>query len=423
MTMSLIPVETRPIAFRYRRPGHADLPHVVKFSGGRSSGALTFEMAEAGLLKAERGDVILFANTSAEHPGTYAFAAECKQRLERDFGLPCFWYEFCTVENASRGVYVRKLSYRLVKPTPVEEDPEGYRSHGEVFEEMLSYQGMLPNPHSRSCTAKLKLYPSHLLLAEWLGTGPGPTHAGHHANEAFITPENAAVRYIENRGTASVEFYRKRVAFMTSKPPARPAQLWEDYTEAPIDRGSKSAPARRVEMWGPEAAEFVALLGLRADERKRVDRILMRTLYAEGAGGAQCSIRTQPPGEHPYFPLDDAGLTADDVTAFWDKQDFNLAIPPRAGNCVFCFMKGTEILKQAARDGDPLRVTGAPSDISWWVDVERRYQRQIPARNGQGISRFGFLGVSGPSFEQVADGTASRRSRYASGTPACDCTD
>ena len=129
------------------------------------------------------------------------------------------------------------------------------------------------------------------------------------------------------------------------------------------------------------------------------------------------------PGEHPYFPLDDAGLTADDVAAFWNKQDFNLTIPPKAGNCVFCFMKGTEILKQAANDGDPLRETGAPSDISWWVDVERRYQRQVPARNGQGISRFGFLGVSGPSFEQVADGTASRRSRYASGTPACDCTD
>ena len=57
-----------------------ELPHVVKFSGGRSSGpALTFMMAEAGLLKAERWlDVILFANTWRRSiRRTYAFAAEC----------------------------------------------------------------------------------------------------------------------------------------------------------------------------------------------------------------------------------------------------------------------------------------------------------------------------------------------------------
>lgn len=410
-------------ALQYRRRRHSALPHVVKFSGGRSSAALTCMMAEAGLLQAERGDVVLFANTSAEHPGTYTFTAECKRRLEQDFGLPVFWYEFCTVEAASRGAYVRKLSYRLVKPVPVEEDPEGYRSHGEVFEEMLSYQGMLPNPHSRSCTAKLKLYPSHLLLAEWLGTGPGPTHAGHHANQAFVSSESAAERYLANRGTSSVEHYTNRVEFMTSQPHARPAQLWQDYTSAPVDRGPASTRVRRAEMWGHDATEFITLLGLRADERKRVDRILTRSLYAEGAGGVQCSIRTQPPGEHPYFPLDDAGVTSDDVLAFWRDQDFDLSIPPKAGNCVFCFMKGTEVLKLAAQEADPDRIEGAPSDISWWVGMEQRYRREVPARNGKGLSQFGFLGVAGPSFFEVADGTASRRSRYSTGTPACDCTD
>ena len=35
-----------PIA--YREPDHADLPHVVKFSGGRSSAALAFMLAERG---------------------------------------------------------------------------------------------------------------------------------------------------------------------------------------------------------------------------------------------------------------------------------------------------------------------------------------------------------------------------------------
>ena len=381
-------------------------------------------LAEEGLLKPERGDVVLFANTSAEHPGTYAFAAECKRRLEREFGIPFFWYEFCTVENASRGAYVRKLSYRLVKPVPVEVDPCGYHSRGEVFEEMLSHQGMLPNPHSRSCTAKLKLYPSHLLLGEWLGVGTGPAHAGHYARvRTFVTPQGAARRHRANRGTATVASYAKRVKFMASMPPARPAQLWQDYTNAHIVRRVPSTPPRPAEMWGRQAAEFVALLGLRADEGKRVRRILGRTVFAEGAGGIKCSIRTQPPGEHPYFPLSEAGLTADDIMAFWRNRDFDLNIPASGGNCVFCFMKGTEGLKQAAQKSDPQRVARAPSDIQWWADIERRYRREIPARNGQGLAVFGFLGVSGPSFAEVAEGAGSARSRYASGTPACDCTD
>lgn len=166
--------------FVYRDVAHAELPHVVSFSGGRSSAALTFMAAEEGLLDPSRGDIVLFANTSAEHPGTYEFAAECKRRIEAEFGLPFFWLEFTTVEDAWRGEYWRKLSYRLVQPVPIEDHPEGYRSSGELFEDLVSLQGMLPNVHSRTCTAKLKLYPSHLLLGEWLGGTDGPAHAGHY---------------------------------------------------------------------------------------------------------------------------------------------------------------------------------------------------------------------------------------------------
>ncbi|MYG93459.1 MAG: phosphoadenosine phosphosulfate reductase family protein [Acidimicrobiia bacterium] len=153
---------------------------MVSFSGGRSSAALAFMAAKEGLLRPERGDVVLFANTSAEHPGTYEFAARCKDRLETEFGLPVLWFEFCTVEDAWRGEYRRKASYRLVKPIPIEKDTDGFRSSGELFEEMVSWQGMLPNPHSRTCTARLKLYPAHELISEWLGQTDGPAHAGHH---------------------------------------------------------------------------------------------------------------------------------------------------------------------------------------------------------------------------------------------------
>ena len=245
--------------------------------------------------------------------------------MEQKYGLPCLWYEFCTVEDSWRGVYRRKQSYRLVSKQPIEEEARGYRSQGEVFEEMLSYQGMLPNPHSRSCTAKLKLYPAHLLLAEWLGGVKGPAHDGHHGAEPYLTPAAAERRYRANRGVASSDSFARRVAFMTECPPSRAQQRWQDFTDAPIVRRPVEGPVGAAQIWGPDAAQFVTLLGLRADEERRVNRVLSRSLFAEGAGGRECSIRTQPPGERPCFPLFDAGWGEAEIDAFWQSQDFALA--------------------------------------------------------------------------------------------------
>ncbi len=408
------------LRIEYRSPEHEELPHVVRFSGGRSSAAMTFLLAESGLLRPERGDIVLFANTSAEHPGTYAFARECKQRIERDFGLPFLWYEFCTVEDAARGVYMRKTSYRLVSEVPVEEDPRGYHSRGEAFEEMLSYNGMLPTPHTRSCTAKLKLYPAHDLLAEWFGGGDGPEHTGHYAERSFVGPEEALSVHRRYGGTQDEQSYLRRVACMTSQPPARRRQRWGNFTGAPIPYRNGRTPGE-APMWGPDATEYVALLGLRADEPKRIDRIAMRSFLAEGAGGRACSIRTQPPGEHPYFPLDEWGFDQPAVDYFWQSRDFRLNIPENAGNCVFCFMKGTRGLERLAAQPDPARVPGAPSDVEWWVATEQRYRRESSTIGMN--SGFGFLGLDGPSFDQIACGAAPERNRYATGAPSCDCTD
>ncbi len=410
----------RARAIRSRAPEHEPLPHVVKFSGGRSSAALAFLLAEDGLLDPERGDVVLFANTSAEHPATYDFARECKRRLEHDFGIPFFWFEFCTVEDASRGVYVRRPSYRLVRSEPVEDDPRGFRSSGEVFEEMLSYQGMLSNPHSRSCTAKLKLYPSHQLLSEWLGATDGPEHAGHYGDRRYVTPDSALVQYRRNRGSASDDAYRDRVQCMTRGPVARPAQRWHDYTDAPVP--NREAPSGPAPMWGAGAAEHVTALGLRADEDRRIAKINSRSFFAEGASKS-CSVHTQPPGEHPCFPLADWGFDATAVRGFWKDRNFDLGGPDHAGNCVFCFMKGTRFLAKAAHAADPGRQTGAPSDIGWWIEMEERYQRKVAARSGEGTTRFGFFGVRGPTFAEIARGNAPDLGRYATGAPACDCTD
>ena len=404
-----------------RAKQHESFPHVVKFSGGRSSAALVFLLAEAGLLDPDRGDVILFANTSAEHPATYRFARECKLRLEQDFGLPFLWFEFCTVEDASRGFYARRPSYRLVRANPIEKDPLGYRSRGEVFEEFLSYQGMLPNPHTRSCTARLKLYPSHELLGEWFGQTDGPPHAGHYGERRFVTPRKALALYRRSRGVAPDDVYMERIDMMTRRPPSRPAQRWQDYTGAPVRKAPLNASP--APMWGHDARTHVTLLGLRADEQPRIGRIMSRSMFAEGASGPTCSVRTQPPGERPCFPLADWGYDETAVRRFWQDRAFDLDLPELGGNCVFCFMKGTSALRRAANHADPLRVPGTPSDVQWWTDIEQKYQRKVPARNGNGLSRFGFFGVGGPSFSDIAAGRTCGPNRYSSGTVACDCTD
>ena len=418
--MLATPVARQKHVIAYRSPEHEDLPHVVKLSGGRSSTMMAFRLADAGALRPERGDLLLFANTSAEHPGTYAFTRECKERLEQQHGLPFLWYEFCTVEDASRGTYVRRPSYRLVRSNPVEVDPRGYRSGGEVFEELLPWQGLLPTPHSRSCTAKLKLYPAHALLADWFGFGDGPRHEGHFASQSFVGPSKAFEHHRRNRSIQDEATYRQRVSYMTKQPHNRPAQHWTDFTAAPILKPEPNLPGSAL-LWGPGATQFVTLLGLRSDEKNRIGRIESRSLLAENAAGASCAIRTQPPGERPYFPLAEWGEGAASVRAFWSGHDLNPNIPEGAGNCTFCFMKGTRDLANLAQQPDPARVPGGPSDIAWWDDIEARYRREAPSRIGGGTSTFGFFGVHGTTFAAIARGETGRR--YAVGEPACDCTD
>lgn len=50
------PYSDKMRALCYEASGHDELPHIVKFSGGKSSGLLLFALLEAGLLKAERGE-------------------------------------------------------------------------------------------------------------------------------------------------------------------------------------------------------------------------------------------------------------------------------------------------------------------------------------------------------------------------------
>jgi hypothetical protein len=64
------------------------------------------------------------------------------------------------------------------------------------------------------------------------------------------------------------------------------------------------------------------------------------------------------------MPLADAGVTVQDVMAFWAASPFDLGIPPLYSNCVGCFLKGYDKLRNIARD--------TPEHLAWWAAQETR---------------------------------------------------
>ena len=107
--------------------------------------------------------------------------------------------------------------------------------------------------------------------------------------------------------------------------------------------------AQGYEEWGN-------VVGLRADEPHRVHRIKDRE-----------SERTTI-----YCPLYDAGITVQDVDAYWKASTFDLGVPRLLGNCDLCFLKGKEKLRRII-NADPLAA-------EWWIGQENRIGNQFHQR-------------------------------------------
>lgn len=409
-------------AIRYWSPQHEHLPHVVKFSGGRSSAALTLSLARSGALKAARGDVVLFANTTAEHPATYDFAARVCDDLETEHGLPCLWYEFCTVETAGKRGWTRTQTYRLVSRSPASasDDPAipGYNSMGAAFEELASWKGMLPNRSLRFCTQHLKVIPGIELIADWLGGGPGPPHAGHHHNRSLLSSRELAGRYNGDRYTHKE--YEQARSFVCSQDWWRPTQQWSDFTTVVKRSDGSRLPADVFAKSGP-AFQYVTLLGLRADEPKRVRKAVFEAMLADGATTSQCRHDSHPAGEKLVAPLYDCGATKADVDAFWRRQPYDLDIDGERGNCVYCFMKGESVLRRlaAAETNVPPSGGTGPSRIAWWADIEKRY---AGASDDPQAKQFKFLSLRASSYTDIAADPAAKIDNAAPSLP-CACTD
>lgn len=425
----------RVYQFLYFDKHHAELPHVVKFSGGRSSGMLLLTLLANDLLKASRGDVVVFNNTSSEHPRTYDFVRQCKAVTEQH-GIPFYLVEFQTYEDARRGDWTRLQSYRLANAEPrSEENPDGFHWKGEVFEELMSWSGFVPNQFRRICTTNMKLAATRFFLRDWLACKDAIPHLGHFGAEPRIDQEAMYARHRRNGGEVPEPIYLAKKRYGWDRPHVRPEQRFADYSAAwtPIDNASLEGKSRGdAALFGKGGVEYVALVGLRADEPARVGRVKERNAGPEASGYE---------GEHVYMPLVDMHVAADDVNAFWERQEWDLSLPPDSGlsNCVYCFLKGGATLRKVHREMEGVKETGlagygpvkgTPCDIAWWQRIEEDYGRDLVAEERVIQSSelahdfLGFFGAGSEfSYRVLHEADEATLEQFDESLLPCDCTD
>ena len=409
-----------PLNIQYDREEQITWPHVVKFSGGRSSALMLLGLLYGRQLRRSRGDVVVFNNTSAEHPATYEFTRICKEITEQRFNIPFLWTEFQTFEDARRGQWSRIAGYRLVQSRPFSKNrQDGFRNRGEVFEELISWKQALPNRFTRTCTEYLKLHTTVRFLEEWFGRSEQPKcQASTHRLGHWYGDSRMDFSSYGDRSTI--------VKYHLNQPVFRAPQVFQDYSEARLSKvRNKNIVGRtfdsRAQLRGDDAVEFVSLVGLRSDEPRRVARLLQRN-------NALQYLDRLADGEYIYAPLYDHGISKHDVFNFWSSQRWDLELPwnSNLSNCVFCFMKGESALREISRTTrkGERSASGRPHDISWWADIERRYARVVPStKDPSSFTRFGFFGANRLEYEKIIDDQDSSLPRVLDSVLPCDCTD
>lgn len=107
--------------------------------------------------------------------------------------------------------------------------------------------------------------------------------------------------------------------------------------------------------WDAQDLEWNQMIGIRADEHRRVAKIRAR------------GHSTETTKETMLMPLADAGVTVQDVDAFWSQQEFNLELPTYsgrtlAGNCDLCFLKPAQQVRTL--------IAEKPERAVWWARME-----------------------------------------------------
>jgi hypothetical protein len=145
----------------------------------------------------------------------------------------------------------------------------------------------------------------------------------------------------------------KRVTFETASRSGEPFEALirkRNYLPNPVTRFCTSELKIRtihkyLKSLGWEHNESMDWVGMRADEQRRAAKI----------------------ADKSRIPLVTAGITKEDVGAFWRSQPFDLGLPnmngvTMHGNCDLCFLKGgSQILSL---------ITEKPERAVWWARME-----------------------------------------------------
>ena len=419
--------------FFYEDKEHRLLPHIVKFSGGRSSGMMLLQLLRMGVLRRSRGDVVLFTNTSAEHSATYDFVHKIKEYSEKH-DIPFHIAEFQTHETVVSGTWRRKPAYRLAHTMASSHRfPEGLSVRGEVFEEMVAWLGILPSVHMRVCTSWLKLFTTRAFLSDWFSVKENISYLGHPGPVSRVNIKDAYAHYLQRRGTMEEELFYTRYKYLASRPTFRPSQQFSNFSLSGArhcnEQLKNSVAGGKCELFGERAARFVTMLGFRSDEPWRYIRMCKRNCGEEMPGQA-----TQPLGEYSYAPLFLSDINKRDVLWFWRRQPKslrpNLPEDTILSNCVYCFMKGQDNLagveEHRLSSKTCNRQKNTPENFRWWVRLEETYRRH--SWNGR---FFGFLGKDRKSYREMGKELRVRASLIgrnrkdfsSDASMACECTD
>ena len=136
---------------------------------------------------------------------------------------------------------------------------------------------------------------------------------------------------------------------------------------------------------GKKRSEYINVLGIRYDEKRRVKKALME----------ECQV---------MYPLVYAQETIEHVQHYWNYEDFDLGIDSMYSNCDLCFLKGQKTLIETMRV--------APALAQWWIEQEQRVQK----KSGK-PAHFSKRG----SYKEMLDYAMSQQAIDFGDEPTLDC--
>lgn len=234
--------------------------------------------------------------------------------------------------------------------------PEAYRIEGPA---VISFSG-----------GRTSAFLLHAVLAHHRGKLPPDVHVAF-ANTGKEMPQTldfvrecaewwgVPITWLEYRAADDPQ---KRWAEVTHDTASRHGEPFEaliqskGYLPNPVSRFcTQELKARPMKLWAQQALgwdEWTVVIGLRADEQRRVARLAV-------------------PTKEPYYriaPLATGGITKENVGRFWKAQPFDLQLQndngtTPLGNCDLCYLKGYTRITSILRDHPELG--------EWWARMER----------------------------------------------------